>query len=88
MNPILFGFLSLVYLTLFMSGTLARLYLFAHTLNQILFGTCCGVGIAYFMHYYTKKPLYKHLTKIQYLKPAYVNYGYYVRNATILFLIS
>lgn len=33
MNPILFGFLSLVYIVLFLSGTLARLYLFAHTLN-------------------------------------------------------
>ena len=33
MNPILFGFFSLVYVVALFSGCIARVYLFAHTIN-------------------------------------------------------
>ena len=62
MNPILFGFLSVLTVVIIASGTIARVYLFAHTINQILFGGSLGIAIAFFMHFCVKKQVYKHLT--------------------------
>lgn len=52
---LIFAILSLLTATLIFAGAFARVYLFAHTLNQIFMGVSIGILIAIFMHFYVKK---------------------------------
>lgn len=66
----------------------SRVYLAAHTINQIVFGAAIGLEIAVFMHYSVKPQLYAHMMQLSSVSPRNTDYTPLVRNASIVFAMS
>lgn len=66
----------------------SRVYLAAHSINQVLFGATIGCEIAAFFHYSVKPRLYEHLIQLSQSAPRTTEYKPLVRNSTIVFILS
>ena len=66
----------------------SRVYLGAHSINQVIYGTGVGIISALFMHYSVKPQVYKHLYNLSSISPARTNYVPFVLNSTFVFVMT
>eukprot|EP00347_Sterkiella_histriomuscorum_P023975 403332739 len=66
----------------------SRVFLAAHSINQVIFGSTIGIEIAVFLHFCVKPRVYRHLNWLSEQSPLRVNYLRQVLKASSMFALS
>ena len=88
LGPSLFYFWTFLTTLIIVLVAVSRVYLAAHSINQVIFGSGVGIASACFLHFSVKRALYRHLRMLSGVSPSRMNYKSCIFKAVIVFAIS